>query len=106
MRSGKLRERIGIYKETNLTDTNFGSPVTSSSLFCSARAEVRFISGKELLINSTVSNATTAQFIMRFREGIDETMQVEYRGDRYNIQYLEENRKTGLLKITGAKILN
>ena len=106
MRAGRLRERIDIYQEVTTINSDYGAPENTFSLYASTRADVRFLNGTELIQGGAVSNSTNALFTLRFREGIDETMQIEYRGDRYNIRYIEENRKNEVLRLTASKILN
>jgi SPP1 family predicted phage head-tail adaptor len=106
MRAGRLREKISIWREVVTTDTDYGSADSDYELFLNTRAEVMYLGGSELIQNSTVSNTINAVFTLRFREGIDETMQVEYRGNMYNIKYIEENRQKEYLKLTTTKILN
>jgi len=106
MRAGRLRERIDLYREVSTTDSDYGSQENTFELYDSTRADVKPLNGAELLMNETVSNTTSVQFIIRWKESITETMQIEYRGDRYNIEYIEENRKNKMIKITASKILN
>mgnify|MGYP006307178349 FL=1 len=106
MRAGQLRESISIYEEVTSKDSDFGSTESTFNLVMKTRADVKFISGTELLSNETVSNSSKALFTIRLREGIKETMEIEYRGDRYNIEYIEENRKHRIMKLTTSKILN
>jgi len=104
MRAGKLRESIDIYRQVSSTDSDFGSTEKSFVFYLKSRAEVRFLNGAELVMNSAATNTTNAVFYMRFKEGITETMQVWFRGDKFNIEYIEEDRKKKMLKLTGSKI--
>lgn len=106
MRAGKLRESIEIFRELTATDADFGSSVESFVSYLETRADVRHIGGGESLSNNTVVNTNAVVFWIRFKEGITETMQVEWRGDRYAIEYIEEDRKLRRIKLQTSKILN
>lgn len=104
MRAGKLRESIEIHQRVTVTDSDYGSQKHSFELYFKSRAEVRFLNGAEIVQNSAATNTTNVTFYMRFKEGVDETMQVNYRGDMFNIEVIEEDRKRKMLKLTGSKI--
>lgn len=106
MRGGKLRESVEIFKEVSTTDPDFGSDVNVFESWLKTRADVRYISGGESEQNNTVVNTSSVTFWLRFKEGFTETMQVEWRGNRYAIEYIEENRKDRRLKLQTSKILN
>lgn len=104
MRAGKLRESIEIHQRESVTDSDYGSSENTYTLYQRTRAEVRFLNGAEIMQNSAATNTTNVTFYLRLKEGIDETMQVIYRGDKYNIEVIEEDRKRKMLKLTGSKI--
>lgn len=106
MRAGKLREAVEIFKEVSTTDEDFGSDVNTFESYLKTRADVRFTSGGESEQNNTVVNTASVVFWIRFKEGLTETMQVEWRSNRYKIEYIEENRKSRLIKLQTSKILN
>lgn len=106
MRAGKLRETVEIFKEVSTTDPEFGSDVNTFESYLKTRADVRYISGGEAEQNNTVVNTSSVTFWLRFKEGFLETMQVEWRGNRYSIEYIEERRKERLVKLQTSKILN
>lgn len=106
MRAGRLDEVIDIYREVTEVDPEYGSSDASFIKCLTTRADVTFNNGNETLSNNTVVNTNAIVFWIRFREGITETQQIEWRGDRYNIEYIESNRRTRLLRLQTSKILN
>jgi len=106
MRGGALRSKIVIYERTDVRNSDYGSTEETFAEYLTTRAEVRFMSGNEVLQNETIANVSTATFIIRYRAGIDEKMEVEYNSDRYNIKVIEENTRKTMLKLTCQKIVN
>lgn len=106
MRGGPLRTKIVIYERTDVRNSDYGSTEETYTEFLTTRAEVRFMSGSEVLQNETIANVAAVTFIMRYRSGITETMEVEYDLDRYNIKIIEENTRKTMLKLTCQKIVN
>lgn len=105
MRAGDLRHRITFYSKTVGKD-QYGAATESYTLLFSVRAKIRYLRGDEILLSSTTVNTTMMQFIIRQRSDISEEMEVEYNGDRYNIQIIEVAERSTLLKITAVKIVN
>ena len=106
MRAGKLSKRITIYKKTEGQSQDFGSIQESYSKMCEVWAEVRYLSGREILLNDALVTSTAATFIIRIRPDISESMEIEYNGSRWNIQYMEEDTRATMLKLTASKIVN
>ena len=106
MRAGALRKKIVIYERTDVINSDYGSTEETYSEFLTTRAEVRFMSGAEVVQNETIANVAVVSFIMRYRAGIEETMEVEYDSDRYNIKVIEENTRKTMLTLTCQKIVN
>lgn len=106
MKAGRLSELIDIYEEQKTTDPDYGSESVSWVKCLTTRADVTFNSGSESVQDYTIVNTQTTAFRIRFKEGIKETMQIEWRGVRYNITNIEENRKLRYLLMQTSKILN
>lgn len=106
MRAGRLNEVIDIYEESTVVDPDYGSETASFTKLLTTRAEVKFTNGSESLSNNTIVNTSAVVFWLRIREGISETMQVEWRGCRYSIEYIEWDRKLKFLRLQTSKILN
>lgn len=106
MRGGGLRAKIIIYQRTDVRNTDYGSTEETYSEFLTTRADVKFMSGAEVLQNETIANVSVVTFIIRYRTGILETMEVEYDSDRYNIKVIEENQRKTMIKMTCQKIVN
>lgn len=105
MRAGDLRHTITFYSKTTGKD-KYGAATESYALLFSVRAKIRYLRGDEILLSSTTVNTTSLQFIIRQRSGITESMEIEYEGNRYNIQVIEVAERSTMMKITAAKIVN
>jgi len=105
MRAGDLRDKITFYSKTTGKD-QYGAATESYTLLYSVRAKIRYLRGDEILLNSTTVNTTALQFIIRYRNGISENMEIEYEGARYNIQVIEIAERSMMMKLTASKIVN
>ncbi len=106
MRAGPLKYKVVIYERTDTRDSDLGSYKETYSIFLTTRADVRFMSGAEVIQNEALTNTAVVRFIIRYREGIDETMEVEFDGDRYNIKVIEPGYNKVMLTLTCTKIIN
>jgi len=105
MRAGDLRHRITFYSKTVGKD-QYGATTEDYTLLFSVRAKIRYLRGDEILLSSTTVNTTSLQFIIRQRNDISESMEIEYEGDRYNIQVIEVAERSTMMKLTASKIIN
>ncbi len=105
MRAGSLRHKITFYSRADVKDA-YGAMTETYTEEFSMRAETRYLKGAEIIMNSTLSNTTTIQFITRYRSTVTESMQIGYDGDRFDIRVIEVSGKKQMLKITATKILN
>ena len=85
MRASKLRQRITVYKQTSGR-----SPTGAVSLpiwmpWQTLWASIEPLSVKDVLTAQASGSHITARCIIRYRTDIDSTMQVEHRGQRYDI---------------------
>lgn len=85
MRASKLRQRITVYKKTSgRSPTGAALPPTWSP-FILLWASIEPLSVKDVLTAQASGSHITARCILRYRTDIDSTMQVEHRGQRYDI---------------------
>lgn len=105
MRAGDLRHSISFYGKA-LSKDQYGAATESYTLLFSVRAKIRYLRGDEILLSSTTVNTTSLQFIIRQRSDISEEMEIEYEGNRYNIQVIEVAERSTMMKITAVKIVN
>ena len=85
MRAGKLRHRIKVYKsESGRSPTGAVLPeewVLKHTLW----ASIEPLSVKDVLTAQAAGSATTMRCVLRYRDDIDSTMQIEHRGKWYAI---------------------
>lgn len=100
MESGKLRERIRIESITETRDSQ-GGLINTFGLFLNAWAEVIPLNGSEVFYGDRVEAIHDHAIKMRFRPGIDPTMQVIHDGKTLNIlsvkDFKDRHRTTLLL---------
>ena len=81
---GKLRHRITFQKVTPVINEN-GFETLLPLEYKTVWAEVTNLHGKEYFEAKVVQEENTVKFIIRFLEGIDQTMQILFLGKTYNI---------------------
>lgn len=100
MESGKLRERITIESITETRGAQ-GDPINTYATFLSAWAEVTPLNGSEVFYGDRVEAIHDHAVKMRFRPGINPTMQVIHDGKTLNIlsvkDFKDRHRTTLLL---------
>ncbi|MBI6550216.1 phage head closure protein [Xenorhabdus lircayensis] len=95
---GRLRHRITI--EGIKTDrTPMGGVTKKRYLVATVWAEVKFISGRELVASKAVLSESIARFWIRYRDDIDTTMNIVFRGKTYTIQAVMPDNKLTRLEL-------
>ena len=85
MRAGKIRNRIAIYKKTSGRSPTGAMLPPTWELWNTLWASFEPLSVKDVLVAQAAGSEVEARCILRYRSDIDSTMQVEYRGRRYDI---------------------
>ncbi|KAA0017110.1 phage head closure protein [Salinicola corii] len=75
MRAGRLRHRVTIQRQGEGKD-ELGQPVEGWEDVATVWAEVTGLSGREYIASGGEQSEVSMQVLMRYRTGIDETMQV------------------------------
>lgn len=75
MRAGRLRHRVTIQRKGEGKD-ELGQPVEGWEDVATVWAEVTGLSGREYIASGGEQSEVSMQILMRYRAGIDETMQV------------------------------
>ena len=105
MNPGKLNQRIQIYKYTEGFD-DFGAPIKEEQVIHECWASVRNKSGKEQFKSVEPFTKVITSFLIRYHEGIDETMKIKFNGESYNIIYVDNyNFENKWLEITAEKVV-
>ena len=76
-----------------------GAKTKTWSSFAKLMAQVVYGSGAEKEESSTIIVKEQVVFITRHYSGIDETMQILFEGNKYNIRYIEKIGRNRYLKI-------
>lgn len=85
MRAGKLKHRITIYKQTSgRSPTGAVLPATWTP-WVVLWSSFEPLSVKDILTAQAAGSEVEARSMLRYRDDIDSTMQVEHRGKRYHI---------------------
>ncbi|MEI9600251.1 phage head closure protein [Moellerella wisconsensis] len=85
MQAGRLRHRV-IFQRTEMVKNEYGEREKKWTNITVTRAEVRAISGRELLSAGAEMSEVTVRVWMRYRSDINSTCRMIYRGLIYDIQ--------------------
>lgn len=85
MYRGKLRHKIELQSKTRTSD-GMGGFSTAWATYASARAYVETKPGKEVVIADRLDASQVIRATIRYREGVNETDRVIYKGKAHNIR--------------------
>lgn len=88
MTIGELRHKITLQKFTIIVNENGFEDETWID-FKILWAEVAKLHGREYFAAAAVKAENTVKFIIRYTEGIDESMRVLFKGKQYNISSID-----------------
>lgn len=99
MRNGPLRHRITLQALSHVQDADTGEmvpvwadwPVPNMMYF----ARVEPLSGRDFIAAKAVQSEVTARIVMRYREGVNATMRLLFRGQVYSIHAVLPDAKSG-----------
>lgn len=94
MQAGKLRHRITIEQKT-ITQDNTGAMVEEWNELATVWAQVSPLSAREAMQAAALNSTQTARMIIRWRDDLDATMRIKYRGEIYEIEGLIEDVNSG-----------
>lgn len=84
MNPGKLRDRITFQKKVE-PDGPF-QPLDEYEDYISLWSEARFLRGRNFYAARAANIKTDVEFVIRYREDLEETMRVVYKGKNYEIE--------------------
>lgn len=79
-----LRNKIAIQKKVESTEPF--QPLDNYEDYTKLRSEVRFLRGRNFYAARAANVKTDVEFIIRYREDLDETMRVVYKNKNYEIE--------------------
>ena len=104
MQAGKLDRRITIQSRT-LAKDGAGQPVETWATLCTVWAHFESLRGKEPFEGQQFNAQRVSVFMIRWRDDVDETMQIIFDGDTYNIQSIAEKGRREGLEITALALV-
>ena len=90
MRAGKLKEKITLYNVAEVRNPLDGGFEESVTMFCETRAEVKRTGGTERIVADQIFPSEDITVTIRYRDGIDESMQLLWRDTMYQIDNVNE----------------
>ncbi|MEQ1977452.1 phage head closure protein [Xenorhabdus sp. SGI240] len=98
MEAGRLRHRIEI-QGVRSKQTDSGGVVKERYTVATVWAEVKFISGRELVASKAVLSESIVRFWVRYRPDISTAMSIVFKGNTYAIQAVMPDNKLTLLEL-------
>jgi SPP1 family predicted phage head-tail adaptor len=93
--AGRLRHIIAIERQVEVTDSN-GDRSREWEYVTSVRAEIKPMSGRELLLAQQVQSQVSVNIVIRYNADIDATCRAKYNGVIYSIQAVIPDPESGL----------
>ncbi len=102
---GKLNKKIKIYK-TGTEYDDYGEPLDVPVIVYECWASVKNKSGTEQFKAATPFSKVVTSFLIRYtKKVIDTTMKIDFKGDVYNIVYIDNYNFTNeWIEITAEKV--
>lgn len=106
MDPGKLNKKISIYKTVPGTD-DYGEPLDTKESVHDCWASIKNKSGTEQFKAATPFSKVVTSFLIRHtKKVIDTTMKIDFKGDIYNIVYVDNfNFSNEWIEITAEKVI-
>lgn len=92
MIAGGQKERLKFYKRIKVR-TSSGSVVENCEFYKTLSAEISYKTSREKEINQQLTAINIIKAKIRFRTDLDETMYFEFWGGKYDIRYIEHNKR-------------
>lgn len=93
MLASTLDEYVTFYKKTTVRD-DFGEAKETFTPYKKVKAKITYKTTTEKEVNQQLTALRIIKIQIRFRLDIDETMQIELWGDRFDIRYIEHLKRT------------
>lgn len=96
MNPAHLKHRITFFKEAEVED-NDGFKTTQPVDVCKVWSAIKTVSGSEYYSADATQHKNTYRFIIRYRDGLDPRMMINYKGRIFDIESIlndDERMKT------------
>ena len=98
--AGKLRHRVELQEQKIAQDPNTGEMLSTWVTIARPWAEIVPMSGREFLAAAAEQSEVRGRIVIRYREDVDASMRVVYRGKYYNIHAVLPDAESGLEHLT------
>ena len=104
MFAGRLDRRIKIYQLRSIQN-EINESIQQWDLFAEVWAGIAFKSGREVIQADQINAQQTQEFHIRWLDGITTDFEIEFEGQRYNIDFIFEiGRRDGLSIVATMKV--
>lgn len=93
--NGKLRHRVRIEKPTRIQDQMTGEIRDQWAVIATVWAQIAPLSVREYITASAGQSEITARVLTRWRDDVDATCRLVYKGKYYNIHGVLADNKSG-----------
>ena len=98
--AGKLRHRVELQEQQIAQDPNTGEMVTTWVTIAQPWAEIVPMSGREFMAAGAEQSEVRGRIVIRYRDDVDSSMRVVYRGRYYNILAVLPDAESGKEHLT------
>ncbi len=92
--AGRLRHVVSIERQVEIIDSN-GDHSREWEYVTSLRAEVKDLSGRELLLAQQVQSSVSTDIVTRFNASVDATCRIKHNGVVYNVTAVIHDANSG-----------
>lgn len=98
--AGRLRHRVELQAPVHTQNPTTGEVVTTWTKKADVWAAVEPLSAREFIQSATTQSQITTRITIRYRQEIDATWRIVYRGKYYNIHGVLADKDSGIEYIT------
>jgi len=98
--TGKLRHKVALQQRIETQDGTSGDMLVSWQTIAELWAEIVPMSAREFLAAQAEQSEVRGRIMIRYREGVDPTMRVVYRGEYYVIHGVMRDAESGREHLT------
>lgn len=92
--AGRLRHIVSVERQVEVVDSN-GDHLREWEYITSVRAEIKPMSGNELLLAQQVQSNVSVKIVTRYNANIDSTVRMKHDGKIYSVQAVIPDPESG-----------
>ena len=105
MNAGNFNKKIELQKVTEGGIDEFGYPTEPTIVTLKLWAMVKPIKYNEYFESKATQSENITRFVIRYREGVDSTMSILYKGETYEIEeIINDNEENKTLTLMGKLV--